>query len=164
MTDKRSITFEDLMKVERISAPDIHPEGRYAAFVQTKHDHEKNKTFSTIILLDLESGSERELTPGDHKDSNPRWSPDGSMLAFTSDRKDGSQIWVLPFRDGGEAFQVTKGEGGASQLTWAPDNRRLAFARSVIVSPHYDGNTEGIPEEEKEKIILAMKQFVIRKS
>ena len=147
MTEKRSITFQDLMKVERISAPDIHPDGKFAAIVQSKHDSKENKTSSTIILLDLGTGKERDLTPGDHKDSNPKWSPDGSKLAFTSDRKDGSQIWVLPFSDGGEAYPVTEGEGGASQLRWASDNRRIAFARSVIVSPHFDGNMDGIPEK-----------------
>ncbi len=155
MTVKRSITFQDLMKVERISAPDIHPDGQFAAFVQSKHDSKENKTSSTIILLDLETGEERDLTPGDHKDSNPKWSPDGSKLAFTSSRKDGSQIWVLPFADGGEAYPVTEGEGGASQLQWASDNKRIAFARSVIVSPHFDGNMDSIPEEEKDAIALA---------
>ena len=155
MAPKRPLTFQDLMKVERISSPDVHPEGKYAVFVQTRHDNVENKTASTIVLLDLETGEERDLTPGEHKDSNPRWSPDGSKLAFTSDRSDGGQIWILPFRDGGEAYKVTSGDGGASQLFWAPDSRRIAFARSGIVSPHFDGNMEGIPEKEKERIVLA---------
>ena len=155
MTEKRPIQFTDLMNVDRISSPVIHPEGRFAAFVSSEHDHIENKISSTIKLLDLHTGEERDLTPGDHNDSSPGWSPDGKLLAFVSDRKDGGQIWVLPFEGGGEAYQITEGDGGASQLIWAPDNKRMAFARSVIVSPHFDGNAKDIPEDEKGPIVLA---------
>ncbi len=155
MTEKRPIRFEDLMKVRRISDPDVHPNGNLAAFVETVHDHKENKVKNTIKLLDLKTGEERDLTPGDHKDSSPRWSPDGSLLAFTSDRKDGQQIWILPFGEGGEAYSLTQGEGGASNLVWSPDGKKLAFSRSVIISPHFDGNTKDIPEKDREQIIRA---------
>lgn len=155
MTEKRAIQFSDLMNVERISSVEPHPDGKSAVFVSSKHDNVKNKVSSTLVLVDLETGEERDLTPGDHKDSSPKWSPDGSSLAFVSNRKNGSQIWVLPFLDGGEAYQLTEGEGGASQLVWAPDGKRIAFARSVIVSDHFDGNMEGISDDDKEQIVRA---------
>jgi len=147
------MTFEALMKVKRISDPQVHPGGKLAAFVETVHDPGENKVRSTIKLLDLDSGRERDLTPGEHSDSSPRWSPDGKKLLFVSDRKDGSQLWVLPFEEGGEAYQLTTGEGGASQPVWAPDGTRIAFARSVIVSPHFDGNAEDLPKEDRELVL-----------
>jgi Tol biopolymer transport system component len=143
------------MKVERISDPNVHPGGKYVAFVGSAHDNKENKVSSTIKLIDLETGEERDLTPGDQKDSVPRWSLDGSKLAFVSDREGSSQIWILPFSEGGEAFRITEGDGGASQLTWSPDGTRIAFARTVIVSPHFDGNANDIPEKEKERIVRA---------
>ncbi len=149
------LKFEDMMKINRISSPSVHPGGKFAAYVSSKHDHVENKVSSTIMLLDLEDGSSRELTPGDSKDSSPVWSPDGELLVFVSNRKDESQLWILPFKKGGEAYQLTKGEGGVSAPIWAPDGKRIAFTRSVVVSTHWDGNTEGISGDEKDKIKLA---------
>ncbi len=155
MKGKRPIEFKDLMRVRRISDPDVHPDGKLVVFVESIHDHKENKVAKTIILLDLASGEERDLTPGNHKDSDPKWCPDGSRIAFNSDRSEGQQIWILPFSKGGEAYQITKGEGGASNLVWSPDGRIIAFAREVVVSPHFDGNIEGIPEKEKDQIVKA---------
>jgi len=151
----RPLTFEDIMGIDRVSSPSVHPGGRLVAFVRTNHDHLENKVRSTIMLMDIETGLIRELTPGDSKDSSPVWSPSGDLLAFVSTRKEEQQLWVLPFSAGGEAFMVTKGEGGVSNPVWSPDSKRIAFSRSVVVSSHWDGNAEGIEGDDKEKIKLA---------
>ncbi|MGA1872072.1 MAG: prolyl oligopeptidase family serine peptidase [Thermoplasmatota archaeon] len=149
------MTFEDMMKINRISSPSVHPGGRLVAYVSTRHDHIENTVRSTVMLLDLDSGSSRELTPGDSKDSFPVWSPGGDLLAFVSNRKDENQLWILPFKEGGEAYQLTTGEGGVSIPVWSPDGKRIAFSRSVVVSPYWDGNSEGIEGDDKERIKLA---------
>jgi len=138
---KRHLIFEDVMSIHRVSPPEISPDGKSAAYVTTKHDHIENTATSTIRLLEFETGEERVLTPGPGKHSSPVWSPCGAHLAFVSDReeKEGAQLWALPFREGGEAWQLTKGSGGISQPVWSPDGTRIAFARSVVVSPWFDG-------------------------
>ncbi len=152
---KHPMTFDDLMDIDRISSPAVHPGGELIAFTKTKHDHKENKVRSTIMLFDIPEGALRELTPGGSKDASPVWSPDGKHLAFTSDRGESQQLWVLPFEDGGEARKLTEGEGGVSSPIWSPDGKRLAFARSVVVSPHWDGNSRGIEGDDKEKRKLA---------
>lgn len=153
--ERRPLKFDDLMEIERISNPAVHPDGRSAAYVMSKHDHRENKVYSTIMLIDLDTGKTRELTPGTAKDSSPVWSPDGRMLAFASNRDESSQLWILPFEEGGEAYSVTKGEGGVSNPIWAPDSRRIAFSRSIVVSRHWDGVASGIEGKDKELIKLA---------
>lgn len=154
-TKKRPITFEDLMRIERVSNPVVHPSGKFVAYVVTKHDHVENKVNSTIMLVNLNSLKKRELTPGTNSDSDPSWSPDGKLFAFVSDREEGKQLWILPFEDGGEAFQLTNGEGGVSKPVWSLDGTRIVYARSVIVSPHWNGNIDDIPEDKRKSIAHA---------
>jgi len=123
--------FEDLMAVRRVSAPALSPDGRRLAYVSTTHDPEEDRVSSTIMILEIEAGTERELTPGRHNDTAPAWSPDGSHLAFVSSREEEEQLWLLPLRDGGEARRLTQGRGGIMQPIWAPDGRRIAFARAL---------------------------------
>jgi dipeptidyl aminopeptidase/acylaminoacyl peptidase len=64
-------------------------------------------------------------------------------------------LWVLPFKEGGEAYRLTDGEGGVTAPKWSPDGGRIAFARSVVVSPHWNGDAEGLEGDDKEKKKLA---------
>src|SRR5207247_2326570 len=75
-----------------------------------------------------------QITAGTAQDSSPRWSPDGSELAFTSDRgevpkgkkRPPRNIFVLDLA-GGEARQLTRFGDDCSDVTWSPDGRSLAF-------------------------------------
>ncbi|MGA1821086.1 MAG: prolyl oligopeptidase family serine peptidase [Thermoplasmatota archaeon] len=152
---KRSFAFDDMMRIDRLSDPAPHPDGSKVAYVTTKYDKLKNEKCSVIHLLDMESGEDRLLTPGKGSYGNPSWSHDGRYLAFTSDRDEGSQLYVLPFAEGGESRKITEGDGGAGKPVWNPDGNRILFSRSVVVSPEWDGNTDDIAEDEKKRVIHA---------
>ena len=88
---------------------------------------------SDIWQLDLERAepSARTQTPlivSTRLDANPRLSPDGSRVAFTSARSGYQEIWVAD-RDGSNLIQVTSlGTAGAvGSPRWSPGGRRLAF-------------------------------------
>jgi len=60
----------------------------------------------------------------------PSWSPNGTMIAFASERVGSSQIWVAPVKDGkraGEARHLTHGEFTAQDPTWSPDGASIGF-------------------------------------
>jgi len=107
------------------SDPRLHPDGVRAAFVVTQMDLEGDRYVRRIWLWD---GSEaRPLTAGD-MDIAPRWSPDGTRLAFLREGpedEDRPQVAMLRL-DGGEATIVTAFELGASELAWSSDGARLA--------------------------------------
>ncbi|MDP2957073.1 MAG: hypothetical protein Q8N53_11685, partial [Longimicrobiales bacterium] len=67
---------------------------------------------------------------GGPRDRLPRWSPDGKLLAFVSDRGGGNQIWLIP-SDGGEANQITRHLGGVGEAVWSPDGQAIAFVAST---------------------------------
>jgi dipeptidyl aminopeptidase/acylaminoacyl peptidase len=144
--------FDDLMAVRRVSAPALSPDGRRIAYVSTTHDPVEDRVASTIMLFDIDAGTEYELTPGTHNDTAPAWSPDGRHIAFVSSREEEEQLWVLPIGAGGEARRLTRGRGGVTQPTWAPDSRRIAFARALsepeAASGVAAGKSDGKSEEE----------------
>lgn len=142
----RPLTFADMMRIERVGETSVSPDGRQVAYVRRRVDSAANRLRSSIYLCSLETGEERELTPGSGSHAQPAFSPDGQHLALVSDRDShGAQLWLLPLQ-GGEARRITSGTGGVESPCWAPDSRRVAFAREVIVSPHLEakaGKTKG---------------------
>ncbi|MBN2800641.1 MAG: S9 family peptidase [Deltaproteobacteria bacterium] len=135
----RSLQFEDLMKIRRLSGAAVSPDGRKLVFVAATHDHVENKVRRTLWMADHHAKTEVELTPGPGNHHSPAFSPDGRHLAFVSSRDGESQLWLLPTA-GGEARRLTNGVGGSSQPVWSPDGTRIAFARQVVVSPHLRTN------------------------
>ena len=126
---KRPITAEDLLTLQSVGDPQSSPDGARVAFVRTYTDTEEN-TYRSEIWMAPADGSRpaRKFTGGKWSDSGPRWSPDGSRLAFVSDRLDekGQIFTISP--DGGEASVLTHLEqGSVSGLRWSPDGTKIAF-------------------------------------
>lgn len=125
--DKRPISAEDLNRIHYAQGPQISPDGRSVAFVKVSPDPLEKSYKRNIWLYSLADGAVVQLTRGD-KDSQPRWSPDGTQLAFVSARDEKPQIYTLPTAaPGGEARALTSMENGAHSPDWSPDGGRIAF-------------------------------------
>ena len=70
-----------------------------------------------------------QITSDPGLDTDPAWSPDGSAIAFTSNRGGSSDIWVVSAA-GGVATQVTSDPTYTSySACWSPDGSQIAFVR-----------------------------------
>ncbi len=142
----------DYHDIAQVSSPQLSPDGERVAFLRTLPDGEEEYD-STVYLVDTDGeGAARQFTAREGRDAEPRWSPSGDRLAFTSVRGDGDapQLWVLPV-DGGEARQVTDVVGGVSDLAWSPDGDRVAFTQRTTAAEREAGLDVAVGEEEYER-------------
>ncbi|HSP90826.1 MAG TPA: S9 family peptidase, partial [Vicinamibacterales bacterium] len=128
---KQGVLDKDtFMDMETVSSPAISPDGSQIVFARGWVDKLKDQGRSNIWIVDTAGTRLRELTRGSWRDSAPVWSPDGSRIAFLSDRDGTTQIHVL-FVATGELSQLTHIERTPSNLSWSPDGKQLAFTMFV---------------------------------
>ncbi len=126
--NKGYIRAEDLYRIQLISSCSISPDGKHVVFCLQRVDRKTEKKYSNLWIVPTGGARARQFTHGDQADSRPTWSPDGSQIAFISNRGDEKQpqIYILPF-SGGEARQLTKVRGTIGDFEWSPDGKQLAF-------------------------------------
>lgn len=148
---KHPLTFDDLIKLHRVSSPVVSPDGKWVAYAISTPDMEANRGVSNIWLINTTGGEPIQITQSG-RDSSPSWSPDGKMLAFLSSRDSNSQVYLLPM-DGGEAKKLTTLSTGADLFKWSPDGKNIAFTSAVYLDCKDDAcNAKRDEEKEKSKV------------
>ena len=148
---KHPITFEDMMKLHRLSEPAISADGKWAAYAVSTPDMDANRNASNVWIVSTTGGEAVQVTQSGH-DSSPAWSPDGKTLAFISSRSGDSQIYLLSM-EGGEAKKLTTLSTGADLFQWSPDGKTIAFTSEVYLECKDDAcNQKRDEEKEKSKV------------
>ncbi|MFT4416555.1 S9 family peptidase [Fredinandcohnia humi] len=157
---KRPITADDLCRLKFVGDPQVSPSKDKVAYVLTHVDKEKDGYYSYIYITDMK-GAGRKFTSHYSKDSlvkdvAPKWSPDGSTLAFRSNRTGKNQVWLL-HTDGGEAVQLTDVKQGISDFVWSPDGKQLAVTISGELKLTSDKEEEKKEEKSDVKVITRLR-------
>ena len=123
----------DRLRIANLNDPQISPDGKLIAVVVSRANTKENRWDGDLLIIDANTGEQHQLTYDRRGVASPRWSPNGSQLAFlanASSEKDAKrQIWILPTR-GGEARRITDAARGVQQYAWSPDGSQLAFVTS----------------------------------
>jgi dipeptidyl aminopeptidase/acylaminoacyl peptidase len=158
MPKTRPIQRDDLFKMKAVGKVAISPCGGQAVYELKRFDLEENKNFVNLVLSDLNAGTCRDLTQGDHNDTQPAWSPDGRHLAFISSRDKVACLYVLPMT-GGEARRVTDLDHNVSDFEWSPDSKRFAYTATELNEQEKltrDGKEDELPKRPQFKHITRL--------
>jgi dipeptidyl aminopeptidase/acylaminoacyl peptidase len=113
---KRPFALADWYKLSTLSAPAVSPDGGRVAFTMQTVNEKDNKYHREVWVVPTAGGDPVRFTSPSTESSNPRWSPDGKYLLFTSTRPAGhGTTWMLRMdQPGGEAFQQESFPRGTS--------------------------------------------------
>ncbi|MGE0555218.1 MAG: amidohydrolase, partial [Gemmatimonadales bacterium] len=113
-------TFRQTLSHGTWMSVDVSPDGRTLVF----------DLLGDLYTLPIGGGRATRLTSGLAYDAQPRWSPDGRRIVFTSDRSGGDNVWIIE-ADGSDSTQVTKGNNnGYISPEWAPDGQYLVVTKT----------------------------------
>lgn len=112
--------------------PSVSPDGKHLIFASTQH----RKT-SDIYLQRIGSRVVTQLTSDPADDAMPQISPDGTRVAFASNRAGNWDIYIMPV-GGGRAVQVTSEVADEIAPTWSPDGTQLVFSRKGQASGRWE--------------------------
>ena len=126
----RPFTPGDWYRVTTLSAPALSPDGRSVAFTVTTVKESDNRRHQEVWVTPTAGGTATRYTAPGYESSNPRWSPDGRWLLFTSTRPGSKgRTWGLRMdQPGGEAVEIDSFPAGS-----APDSHRFVVISEPIV-------------------------------
>ncbi len=141
-TTAKGLTADDLVRLARVSDPQVSPDGRRVAYTLRETDLDANRGRTDLWVLELGAAAgsgtagktgaaPRRLTQHLASDSAPRWAADGRGLYFLSSRGGSSQIWYLALA-GGEPQQVTTLPLDVGSFEVSPRGDRLAVSMEVF--------------------------------
>ncbi|CAN5494870.1 hypothetical protein BH09CHL1_BH09CHL1_11400 [soil metagenome] len=119
--------------------PQLSPDGESVVYIVATTSAETKKQTSSLWLSSRDGSQKRQLTYNGSWVRSPRWSPDGTRLAYVTDRDGKNALTLLRF-DGGEGEVLATHAGMVAGLAWSPDGATIAY--HAVVNPE---NPDGDP-------------------
>ena len=133
------------LKVKAVGSPRVSPDGKRMVYTvnEAVTTPDKSEFITQIWMTNLDTKQNIQLTFGEKSSTNPKWSPDGNWIAFTSNRKDNkNNLYVLSL-NGGEAEPLTDVKSGVTNFAWSPDGRSIAFTMTDPKTEEEEKNDKG---------------------
>jgi dipeptidyl aminopeptidase/acylaminoacyl peptidase len=133
------------LKFKAAGAPRVSPDGKRVVYTvnEAVMTADKSEFVTQIWMANIATKQNTQLTFGDKSSTNPKWSPDGNWIAFTSNRKDNKNNLYLLSLNGGEAEPLTDGKSGVINFEWSPDGRSIAFTMTDAKTEDEEKNDKG---------------------
>ena len=151
---KQPFDVTALLKIARISEPQLSPDGKTVAFTVQTIDLEQNAKPKQIYTVPVDGGPARQITTQGADNERPQWSPDSKHIAFISNRGDSEQVWIMN-ADGTQPRQITNLSTEAGGVLFSPDGKKLVFTSDVYPDCPDDACNKVRLEDEKRSKVKA---------
>lgn len=138
-------TPELQIKTRVVGTPRVSPDGKRVAYtiIDAAMAPDKSEFVTQIWLATTDGRDNFQMTYGEKSSTNPKWSPDGNAIAFTSNRKDNRNNLYLLRLNGGEAEPLTEAKSAVTNFEWSPDGRWIAYTMADPKSEDEEKNDKG---------------------
>lgn len=137
---------KDLFGLSVASDPQISPDGEQIAYVRRTNDIMADSAVTSIWLIGVESGAETPLVTGEGAHFSPRWSPDGSRIAYISTESGGGPELHVRWMESGASANITALPESPGGISWSPDGSQIAYTARVPAKPVSLGSAPPKPE------------------
>jgi Tol biopolymer transport system component len=129
-TQKPAFKPLDVFDLQWAADPQVSPDGRSIAYVRSGFDIKTDRARGSVWLVGSDGKNERPLSSAPTSGS-PRWSPDGTRIAYVSRAADGSMQLFMYWTASGVTAPISNFTDAPSGLAWSPDGKWLAFTMPV---------------------------------
>lgn len=126
--------MEDIFALQYATDVQISPDGKQIVYRKMGYDIMSDKNVGDLWILNTDGSNHQKLTLRDTNEYSPRWSPDGDRIAFISQGKNGSEIFMY-WTQSSKMARMTQLAKSPSSLTWSRDGKLLAFSMFVPSPP-----------------------------
>ena len=120
----------DVFELEVAGDPQISPDGTLVVYERRFRSPEADGLRSNLWVVHDDGRGHRPLTSGDRNDTAPRWSPDGTRVAYVSSAEGSAQLYAR-WMDSGQTARLAQLPEAPSAPVWSPDGRWIAFTMFV---------------------------------
>ncbi len=129
-TAREHFSALDVFELEYASDPRISPDATEVVYVRRGNDIMSDRTRGNLWIAAADGSRHRPLLSGRESYSSPRWSPDGTRIAYASNAEGSRQLYVR-WMDTGQTALVTNLRESPQDVAWSPDGRWIAFSMHV---------------------------------
>jgi dipeptidyl aminopeptidase/acylaminoacyl peptidase len=120
----------DVFQLEYTDDVQISPDGSRIVYVRVSHDIMTDRARRNLWMVNADGTNNRPLRSEAKNFSSPRWSPDGTRIAYVSAAEGSPQLYVR-WIDTGQTALLTNLVQAPGAISWSPDGKSIAFTQLV---------------------------------
>jgi dipeptidyl aminopeptidase/acylaminoacyl peptidase len=130
LPENRRLHSIDVFQLEYADDVQISPDGNRIVYVRVSHDVMTDRARRNLWTIDADGTNNRPVRSEARSFSSPRWSPDGTRVAYVSAAEGSPQLYVR-WMDTGQTALLTNLVEAPDAIAWSPDGKSIAFTQLV---------------------------------